>query len=457
LLGASSLSGKDYKREYDKLLYSDRMPSKFVRNDNLAGSIVWNESYLLESMLNMYENTGDIAYLHVFVNQISAVAQRENGVTNTADDDGIIRRGWQTGGHYSFSQPLNLLDRNGGVSLRVTAKRWGHNNYTTVQVAAASDTGFTIKVRNTRTKFSKDFENVSMRTVEKKVNGGGSMSEYIYVEKRGESMPRPTGVLKLETQKITLTAFNNPRLLAPMLRFAYIVENRDLNAFRRTAGEALEFAEEIMASYDDLWNENGYFENETGIPFSYAGLPVPYNILADHGRVYLFHSLLTNNSESSERLDKILERIDNGFSIKSDSTKFFYNQGALFNGWTNSTKYNYKKHWAANRIEDTAHFCSTIYFLHDMRRNNKLDNNELAERVRKVFWQSYSPTGMSYNIDGSGNKNNLTAPGIFILFADGDARMKENCNVLFQKHVTDETVGVYSMFGMSNMVTMGFN
>lgn len=37
------------------------------KDDNLTGRIAFNEQYLMESLLSMYESAGDLQYIEVFV------------------------------------------------------------------------------------------------------------------------------------------------------------------------------------------------------------------------------------------------------------------------------------------------------------------------------------------------------------------------------------------------------
>ena len=68
----------------------------YSKYNNAAGTLAWAQGYLLESYLDMYEGTGDGAYLDKFVRQAGRVARATDKTRGAKDYMGMSRTGWSS-------------------------------------------------------------------------------------------------------------------------------------------------------------------------------------------------------------------------------------------------------------------------------------------------------------------------------------------------------------------------
>ena len=214
---------KSYKSVYDSLIFQVKVADYLLTADNLEGHIIWRETPIVESLLNMYEKTRDVKYLDYGAKHVAAIMKKENLLAGRPDSDGVMRRGWQTGAHYTFSLKDTLYDENGSAFLEIQGIRRADNNFTTVEFRPTGDAGFTLVVKNDKNKYTKEYDDLTVDNVEGTINQKIGFDSYLVVRKLGKSIAQTPITKRLVPQRVTLTTFHTPKILSALIRFVVIV------------------------------------------------------------------------------------------------------------------------------------------------------------------------------------------------------------------------------------------
>jgi hypothetical protein len=116
--------------------------------DNEYGALAWGESFILESLLNMYKATGDGEYLEHFVVHAEAVIAQGDDRSGRPDHRGQMLPGWGTAGPITLAHII-LPDSWGQPALEVSGRSQLRQNQVAVRLALSStvtDTLWTLDV-----------------------------------------------------------------------------------------------------------------------------------------------------------------------------------------------------------------------------------------------------------------------------------------------------------------------
>lgn len=453
LLIKLSLFATSYIAIYDSLVFENNIIEFNLMHNNFNGVVVWGTSKLMSSLLTMYEKTNDEKYIKNFIVLAENIISKENKKKNLIDSDGKKRRGWQTGSRYLFSKPTIFYDNNKNPSLKITAIGYGHNDKVYITITN-NEKNFDLTVLNKDTNKTKTFKGLTQNSIEDIINTNLSPSSIIKVKKLGDSLPQKVVEYKLPSNKITLTTFHNPRILTPLTRFCYIIKKYNLIKYKRYVSKFIPFVKEVEESYQNLWIDNdttGYYIIEKDIPTFYAGLEVPNNILSDHGRLYLYMFLFTQDSIYKNKLKKIYNHIKNEFYYNNGKVLFNYTYGSYYNGWKNSKVYNYEDYEGFKRVEDNSHFCSTIDFIIDCYENNLFFDELDINNLKKILRQSLKDNYMSYSINGNGDDRYSYAGGYYIRIPDISDEYIRKIIDIYEKRYTN-TQFCFIINGWANII-----
>lgn len=397
-------TGNEYNLEEDK-------SQKLLYNDNLSGRIAWNEQYLMESLINMYEATEDQRYVRLFIKHADHVLSIRDDSAYRWDFMGRMRPGWQTGGYYTLGIPKMISDIEGLPSLEIQAIHRAGNGNTSVEVTKDGNNEFTLIIRNNfrrKDPIIKKFEHLHMSTVEEHVNSFLSPEDWIYVKKTGLNSPAP-GIYPLkETYRTVLHELHTPLIGIPFLRFAALVfEEKKLQGYKEKAMAYVIAFEKSYRDYKNSWREDrdgGYFVFEPGGRFWASGLPVPYNGLSANGRFLLWLYKVTGNPEYLEKSIKLAKKIRAGVKLLSDGTLDMpYWYSLPYNGWkdkkNNPVNDLYVTSKAYNGIEDVSHFTLTLLFMIDAYKMGIVFNNDVMIAASNTFIKKiWKPGGQKEEI-----------------------------------------------------------
>jgi len=290
------LSFQEATKTYDELLNSTDFKDGLLYEDNREGRIVWNEAPLMESLVNMYEATGDPNYLDIFCEHANHVLSMRDDHAMRPDYAGRLRPGWQTGSYYTLGIPVIIPDAEGKPALEVQGIHRAGNNYTTVKIHANDVEHFYLLVSND---FRRDepmvvkFDSLTTDTAEKIVNADINPDSWVRVHVIGNHTPAHGEWALNETYSVVLHELHTPIIGIPFLRFADLVfRNDELTAYRDSAEEYVDAFEESANDYLNVSyrtdESGGFFIFDPDGKYWASGLSVPYNGLSANGRFFLW-------------------------------------------------------------------------------------------------------------------------------------------------------------------------
>jgi hypothetical protein len=191
----------------------------------------------MESLINMYEVTGDKKYIDIFVKHADHVMEIRDDSACRWDFMGKVRPGWQTGAYYTLGIPKIIPDVEGFPSIEIQAVHRTGNGNTSVEVISGRSDEFTVIIRNDFRKKShviQKYEHLNMRTVEEDINSFLSPEDWIRIKKYGSKPPAPGIYYLKETYRMVLHELHTPLIGVPFLRFAALVfEKNNCNVTRQ--------------------------------------------------------------------------------------------------------------------------------------------------------------------------------------------------------------------------------
>jgi len=426
--------------EYRELLHSRAFDGEaLLYRGNLTGRIVWNEQYFMESLLNVFEITGDVGYLRTFVTHADHVLGARDDYCGRTDFAGRSRPGWQIAAHYTLGVPLVIPSASGSPSLLVQGIHRAGNDHTSVQVIDETGSQFTLIVTNdfrTETCQKKVFNGLTVSNIEERINGSVSPQDYIRVTMLGEKPPSPGYYALNNTYKVVLHELNTPLICVPLLRFVALVQDNPVLAQRYgpKAATYLQACEQSYGDFLDSWRQDReglYLVFEPDSQYWASGLPVPYNGLAAMGRFCLWLHKTTGKREYLKRAELLAHRLYAGFEFLSDGTVTMpYWYGLPYRGW--SDRINdpingiYIECHPFDATEDLGHFCLTLLFVSDAYERGVVFRDRVIRTIAKTFLARLhsrgmedSSTAMAHNLNGEWHGHDYTA-AFFALLSEVD-------------------------------------
>jgi len=446
--------------QYEQLLTYALEHKIFDYVDNHRGRMAWNTAYFLDSLLNMFVQTGNTRYLDVFVLYADAMLMTRDDIVGRVDFAGRVRPGWQTDSYYTLGKPYVLSDAAGQPSLRVQAIHTNGNNHTRIRVLLEDEQHFTLEVSNNFRRSTPRvvrYEGLTMDTVEARINATLSPQDLIRVWRVGDQPPTEGDYSLSETYVVVLHGLHTPAINIPLARFAALIRERQLIKYQRSAEVYLQRAQESYQDYIDLWREDeegGYFVFAPDALIWSAGLPVPYNGLALHGRFLLWLYRATGNLEYRQKTEALLSKIRTGMTITPEGTlEMSYWYGQPFHGWDTlqdgPTHGLYAQGIPRGASEDVSHFSLTLQFLLDALAQGLLPDDGWAQAAAQTYvttiWKPNCRSDnraafLAHSLDGQGCMAGYPA-GVYARLAPFDARAFSISLDIYQEAYTNpETI-----------------
>jgi len=255
--------------------------------DNEAGWLAWGISYLLLSLVRMYEATGDVSYLDRFVARADQVWDQTDirrGVTDWQGRSGWV---WRTGGSYTAA----------GIAIRSDA---GESLFE-VRYAAATPSAATVTVSNvhpggcdlvlthpttgTVTVAGVSLDPASADDVVARVNAVYTTSRR-WTAKRlgGAATATPAEGTSALQQRMYAFAVHTGMVTYPMALFARLVlergrsGQRDLIRYRGAAQRYLTWTRKAVAFHDVEWRDRTLGDGAAGGDYVWPkGAPIPFD------------------------------------------------------------------------------------------------------------------------------------------------------------------------------------
>jgi len=437
-----ALSFQEATKTYGELLNSKDFKNGLLYEDNREGRIVWNEAPLMESLVNMYEATGDPNYLDIFCEHADHVLSMRDDHAMRPDHTGRLRPGWQTGSYYTLGIPIIIPDAQGKPALEVQGIHRAGNNYTTIKIQADDVEHFSLLISND---FRRDepivvkFDGLTIETAEKIVNADMNPDSWVRMRVIGNRTPIQGEWILKETYPVVLQELHTPIIGISFLRFADLVfRNEGLIAYRKSAEEYVGAFEESANDYLNTSyrtdESGGFFIFDPDGKFWASGLSVPNNGLSANGRFFLWLYRDTGNVRYLEIATSLAKYVRAGMSFLPDGTMAmpYWPVGSLpYTGWNNALMNGLYSQLASNKaMEDVSHFSQTLNFMIEAQRMGVIFREEDLHAVARTFvkrlWKP-STTGnvcepdpskgfyLAHGLDGKGSAYDYASSAFALL------------------------------------------
>ncbi len=418
------------------------------RRRNLFGYLAWDESYLLESLLEMFRATGETSYLDRFVSRADAVMAVRDDRMGSKDWKGRTRPGWSTDAQFTLGIPVTVPDSQGNPSLRVEGSAQRDNNRTRFTVSADGEGTFKISVTNEKKpEVNRVFRGLTLENVESVVNSVEPRNQLIRVRVLGHGLPRVPFSARFDTYVMVNHGLDTPIIEAPFAGFAALVlADSRLTAYRSKAREYIERIEESLEDYAHTWVEKGdrgYYLFEPGEPLWRAGLPVPYNGVALHGILNLLLYQATGKPIYRDRAARLARQVKSGLvSTKAGHYEMKYAFGLAYEGWTHRPDLHFSSYPGVRFGEDTGHFSSTLRFIIAAHRAGLVFDNQDIDRLLATFREVIlrdSTFNNSLRSDSRESGRFDWAAGTYVLLSQYSAEILDDCLRVFERAARKES------------------
>jgi len=299
-------------------------------SDNLDGSIVWQEAYVLQSLVDMYRATGDTSYLSTFVRRADAVVRARDDVAGRKEWDGGERIGWQTADGYTFGGPIVLDDAHGEPALRVRAVHISDNDSTRIEVTSSDGVHYALRVTNTAERgrpAERTYRDLTQETAERMIDGDLTPEDWIEVTVVGPHAPAVTDhPLLFQADRAVLSTFHDAFIMIPFTRFASVVLRDSVKGFEAPARRYAAMADTIFRLNRPYWvdrGDYGFYRIEPSAPFWMAGMAAPTNVQSANGLYLLDLARATGDTAARRRADQLLGLIRRISRVTPDGTYSF--------------------------------------------------------------------------------------------------------------------------------------
>jgi hypothetical protein len=437
--------------------------------DNLDGAIVWQEAYVLQSLIDMYGATGDTSYLSTFVRRADAVIRVRDDVAGRKEWNGGQSMGWQTADGYTFGGPIVLEDEHGDPSLSVRAIHMTDNDSTRIEVTHSDGTHYTLRVTNTAERgrtAERTYGDLTQETVERTVDGDLTPYDWIHVTVLGAGAPAVTDHPRLfEADRTVLSTFHDAFIMIPFTRFASVVLRGGVKAFEAPARRYAAMADTIFRRNAPYWVDRGaygYYRIEPSAPFWMAGIAAPTNVQSANGLYLTELARATGDTAARHRAEQLLELIRRIGHVTPDgaySFPYLFLQGNT--GWGPGTGVPrpmgslYASYRGRDAADDASHGAWTAQFVWTAHEASLgLTDREMAHwrATAAAMIPSAGPAGLRVasrlpggTDAGAPGRFDYTAPTWALFAVGGDSTLAGRAARIYRERYADAGSSVVQM------------
>ena len=395
---------------YSFLLKELDLSNKLLYKDNITGRIVWNEQYLMNSLINMYIATGEYEFLEMLRVHIENILNARDDVRGIRDVYGRTLPGWSAGGYYTLGVPYAIYSSEGKPVLSVQGIHRSGNNETALVIKTKEESKFTVEIiNNFRNKgYRKLYQDLTAQNVEMMINENLSPDSYIYVRLLSRAVPKSGTYMLKDTYTRVFAQEHNGIILLPILRYLYLAQYCNISKDDVKYSEQIK--ELLLPSLNLIlqgWvreGESGYFVSEPVPTYWAAGLPVPYNYLSANGLAFLYAHKVYNNEHYKNVALKLARKVKSAMEITADGyLRMPYWYGLPYRGWSAPEPQVvpiYKRGRAFNASEDISHFMWSLWFISEIHNSGFMGFSEEFKAIAKTFLEKIlprDPEGQSAN------------------------------------------------------------
>lgn len=385
----------------------------------------WGESYVMRAYLEMYQATGDRAYLRRFAKLADGVLACRDDVLGLTDHAGRSLPLWGIAGKFTVAT-ATVKDEQGREALAVRSIRYAYNDQTIVTVEEGTEPGtWRLSHRNPfweeHGPGRRQFDNLSLdpgspRYIETVVNDPGYVPEldvsreleeepsYLLVvsDSRPEAAPAEKTLaaveVSLKPKRLAYWCYIGP-IYSPLTRFAFLVkEDPGLqDEFAAAAARYVAAAEESLAVWEPSWRdgpdegEGYYLLTPKGEPFWCDGIGAPFNYLCAAGQVMLYLHDVTGKAEYRKKAEGIARLLKNRLELRENGAyvwQYWWGPGAK--GWSKADglSVNTPTYPPRRYDEDISHGAWAIEFAVQARQRGIVFDEQDMERFAATFMEN---------------------------------------------------------------------
>ncbi len=349
--------------------------------NNEAGGLAWGTSYLLLSLMRMYQATGDDLYLDRFVERADEVwAQTDvrRGVTDYAGRSGWV---WRAGGNYTAAAAV-VTDASGAPLFEVRYA-WTFPTDGTVIISNVTDNGFDVTLQHPRaatktltqvnldptsvdyvvSRVNEDVYHPNVRWTAQDLRGGGTT---VSVPVSGETAL---------SQRYYPFAVHTGMVTYPMALFSRLMLQEDRVRYRGAAQRYLNWTRKAVSFHDAEFHfrtladgtTGGDYIWPTGAPVPFDGLIQPFNQTQGLGKTMSELHRISPDPEYAAKVEAMVTAFRSDVELNGNAWQWRYwpTYSELYNGYSAESGKSLYTPWfgRATQYEDISHAAITIEFM----------------------------------------------------------------------------------------------
>ncbi len=249
--------------------------------DNEGGGLAWGMSYILLSLVRMYEASGDISYLDRFVDRADAVWEQTDRARGVTDWQGRSGEVWRTSGAYTVGGAvITDAEDNELFDIRYGAASAG----ATVAVSAAGDGTADLTLTHPSTG-TVEVPGVSLDPsspdfVVTRVNNDAYTTGRRWTAKRldGPDTARPVEGTTELARRFYVFPVHTGMVTYPIAVFARIVLEQGIRKYHALAHRYLAKVQRAVIFHDHEWHWRTLDDGTTGGDYVWPkGAPIPFD------------------------------------------------------------------------------------------------------------------------------------------------------------------------------------
>jgi hypothetical protein len=454
----------------DELLAQLKTDPWEARKDGSA--IAWNEAYVLDALVDLYDATADVKYLRELVSRCDRVISHRDDRRGFKDYTGRANKRWSIDSKYTVAT-ATLVDEKGNDVIKLESTTSANNHVTNVSVMRSADR-FILKITNSAWRRVETFSDLSVdpndaRFFETIINdptplpkppagSGGEHSLLVratLIKEGAKIAPPKEQQLKLQPMWDSHAGYVGI-VYYPMLKLALRVKaDPKLAEFKPAADRFIAAAEESFADVLDHWREGpkdgeGYYLNSMpGGATPYDGVCMPFNYQAKMACSELALFQLTNKPIYKDHATRIATLFKNRIETKQSPAGELYVWKYWFEpmtvGWDPSATIS--KHYPTMKPylvpEDSSHATLDIAMVLAMHDAKMIFDDADLKRCANTFLVNVARedrSGLNAYVDGKTGNDQFESAAVFgwVPLAQVNADVYKACREIYLTRDKDD-------------------
>jgi hypothetical protein len=347
ILLVGSANGQDRDEligEYNAALAKYTAPARLERLSDWYGDISWGSSWVLDSLVSMYEATRDEKYLETGSRMVGAIFAARDDKRNIRDYSGQITKFWSNK-KYNLGR-VEIKNQRGEVFLELGSIAFASANLTRVSVHKSGTGSLTVIAENRALKEREEYRDIPYQDLEKRINTVRKSNKLIWLQRFEPAMVHDFQEARDVPTEVLVYAWPTHHVgwvLAPVLRWCWVVQKSQAKAWLPSAQTFVALALETLTAKDLEDNYvraggSGYYRIPRGVPVWADGAIEPFNVTNSFARAFYFAWKLTGRAEHLERTRELVNWWKAGWrKSRAGALEWPYWVGPGAEGWDRRT------------------------------------------------------------------------------------------------------------------------